>query len=55
MKRLWKGVKRFMKNTTEKTVTAVNNFLKDNENMRKLGVMVICAGVGLVVASHINV
>lgn len=44
-----------MKNTTEKTVAAVNIFLKDNENMRKLGVMVACAGIGLVAASYIHV
>lgn len=54
MRNLWKGVMRFMKNTTEKTVVVVNSFLKDNENMRKLGAMVVCAGVGLVVASYIN-
>lgn len=47
MKSLWKGVKRIMKASTEKVVTAVNGVFSDNEKARKLGLLVMGIGIGL--------
>lgn len=54
MKGFLKGVKHFMKNTTEKIVENVDKVLTDEIKCRKIGTLVICMGVGLVVISYIK-
>lgn len=47
MKGFLKGVKRFMKNTTEKIVENVDKVLADEIKCRKIGVLIMFCGVGI--------
>lgn len=54
MKGFLKGVKRFIENATDKIVENVNKVLADDIKCRKIGVLVVCVGVGLVAVSYIK-
>lgn len=54
MKGFLKGVKHFMKNTTEKIVENVDKVLADEIKCRKIGTLVVCAGIGLIIISYIK-
>ena len=47
MKKLLKGVKKFMKDTTEKIITGVDKILANDIKCRKMGILVFCCGAGL--------
>lgn len=50
-----KGAKKFMKNPAEKVVNAVDSILENNIKARKIGVLVVSVGIGIVVMSYISV
>lgn len=54
MKGFLKGVKHFMKNSTEKIVENVDKVLIDEIKCRKIGAFVVCVGVGLIMISYIK-
>lgn len=54
LKRFLKGAGKFVKNSTEKVVGAVNGILEDNIKARKIGVLVVSLGIGIVVVSYIH-
>ncbi len=54
MKGFLKGVKHFMKNSTEKIAENVDKVLTDEIKCRKIGTLVVCVGVGLIMISYIK-
>lgn len=54
LKRFLKGARKFVKNSTEKVVSAVNDVLEDNIKARRIGVLVVSVGIGIVVMSYIH-
>ena len=54
MKKLLKGVKKFMKDTTEKIVEHVDKVLADEVKCRKIGTLVVFIGVGLITISYVK-
>lgn len=54
LKGFLKGAKKFMKNSAEKVVSAVDSILENNVKARKIGVLVVSVGIGIVAMSYIN-
>lgn len=55
MKSLWKVVKRMTKAVSDKVTNAVDSIFSDNIRARKLGILVVSVGVGLIAISYVNV